>query len=116
MRVGGFELRKTGTMQILYSDVDRVLREVDSAQMQSQTVAHALQKMLRPSGHFCVCTIRDCAEIFGLCIPGDRMQIYKAAHCLSWCDMMPEYRQTLVAYVLDDFRTVLDSTDGPHGE
>jgi hypothetical protein len=30
-----------------------------------------------------------------------------AAHCIEWSEMLPDYRQMLVAMVLDDFRTVL---------
>jgi len=36
------------------------------------------------------------------------MTIYNCVHCMHWNEMLPEYRQTVMAMVLDDFRSVLN--------
>ena len=113
MQKFGIEIRKAGTRSGLYADVDKVLSEIGignggvSKVMQVQTVAHSLQNMLKSERHFDVCTIRNCASICNLCIPVERMDIYRAAHCMNWSEMLPEYRMALTAMVLDDFRTIL---------
>jgi hypothetical protein len=113
MQKFGIEIRKVGDTRNLYNDVDTILsrngmrtQEVsDNAKI--QTIAHSLQKMLKVDNYFSVCTINNCAKVCQICIPADRLNIYNAAHCLNWSDMLPEYRQLLVAMVLDDFRVVL---------
>lgn len=113
MQKFGIEIRKIGDTSNLYNDVDTVLskfgmktREVsDFAKI--QTVAHSLQKMLKVDNYFNVCTIDNCANVCQVCISEDRKNIYRAAHCMNWSDMLPDYRQLIVAMVLDDFRCVL---------
>lgn len=109
----GIEIRKIGDTKNLYNDVDVVLnrfgmktQEVsDIAKI--QTIAHSLQKMLKIDNYFSICTIQNCADVCQICIPSDRISIYRAAHCMNWSDMLPDYRQMIVAMVLDDFRSVL---------
>lgn len=113
MQKFGIEIRKVGDTKNLYKDVDMILskngieQNTVSDAMIAQTTAHALQKMLKADSHFSVCTIRDCAKLCSICIPQERQNVYSAAHCISWSDMLPDYRQLLVAMVLDDFRVVL---------
>jgi hypothetical protein len=66
-----------------------------------------LRKMLRTDTYFNVCTIQDCAKVGQVCIAKERMNVYSAIHCMNWYDMLPDYRQMIVAMVLDDFRGVL---------
>lgn len=113
----GIEIRKIGNVKNLYKDVDLVLQkaqlrsnEVNGA-VQALTVAHALQKMLQVERHFDVCTIRNCAEMCQICIAKERMQVYQSIHCHSWNEMLPEYRETIIAMVLDDFRPVLNQSN-----
>src|SRR4051812_36615646 len=102
----GIEIRRTGDTRSLFSEVGSVLKRAKISQesvgidMQAQTVAHALQKMIRHDSYFCVCTIDNCKNVCGIVIPIERMNIYKAAHCISWDQMLPDYRQALVAMVL----------------
>jgi hypothetical protein len=114
MRALGIELRKVGSVGAIYNDVDSVLDanglmcgEV-SNQIQVQTVAHSLQKMIKSKNHFSVCVIRECAELCDLCIPKERMNVYSSIHCMDWNEMTPEYRQIITAMILDDFRPVLN--------
>jgi len=107
MNIFGIQIRAASTTN-LYKDVDRLLAENKNYDMERATTTHALEKMLRDDRHFSVCTIRDCAKLNNLCIPQKRMQIYSAAHCIDWNAMSPEYRQMLIAYILDDFRAVLN--------
>lgn len=110
----GIEIRKIGTMDALYQDVDKILEGCTiaaggvSSEMQASAVAHALQDMLKPDKHFSVCCIRECAKVCKVCIPSERMDIYSAIHCISWNEMIPEFRQNVIAMVLDDFRSVLN--------
>jgi len=113
MKAFGIELRKADTVASLYNDVDAVLQKVHlkpneiNATIQVQTTAHALQKMFNQSGHFSVCAIDKCAELCQVTISEERQRVYSAVHCVSWSEMTADYRQTLVAMVLDDFRAVL---------
>lgn len=114
MKAFGLELRKTGNVKNLYADVDLALRQNNipprgvSGNVQVQALAHALQKMISVQAYFDVCTIDNCAEMLQVVIPVERKRVYRAAHCLHYDQMTPEYRQILVAMVLDDFRTVLN--------
>lgn len=109
----GLELRRKDNITNLYSDVDVVLKKagVDgrdiSANVQSSAVAHSLHNMLKGK-YFSVCTIDACVKVVGLRIPSERYSIYLAQHCIDWADMLPDFRQTLIAMLLDDFREVLN--------
>ncbi len=110
----GLEIRKIGSLNNLYKDVDAVLSKYDiksgeiNATLQVNAVAHALQKMLSTDGYFSICCIRECASLCQIIISGERMKLYQTQHCIHWKDMMPDFRQMLVAMVLDDFRCVLN--------
>ncbi len=110
----GLEIRKIGNIKNLYSDVDKILSNSGmksgtiSGDIQAQTVAHSLHRMLQPDRFICVCTIRDCARLCGLVIPAERMALYQAVHCVHWNEMLSDYRTSLIAMVLDDFRTILN--------
>jgi hypothetical protein len=109
----GLEIRKIGNVQNLYNDVDLILDNYNvppgciNKNVQVATVAHALQKMLKTERYFDVCTVRRCSELCQVCIARERMQVYESIHCLHWDEMLPDYRQMIVAMVLDDFRDVL---------
>lgn len=112
----GIEIRKKGSINAksLYRDVDRVLENYNipkgsvSQDVQVSTVAHALQKMIQVEAYFNICTVDRCISICQILIPAERYKIYHAIHCMHWNEMLPEYRQTIVAMLLDDFRTVLN--------
>lgn len=120
MQKFGIEIRRVGDTRNLYRDVDTVLRryEIQSNKVsdlaKTQTAAHALQKMISIEMHFSVCTIDACASVCQICISKERKDVYQAAHCMRWGDMLPDYRELLVAMVLDDFRTVLCPDDNTH--
>ena len=100
----GLEIRKIGNFSQLYKEVDMVLSR--STNIEEQTVAHGLQDMFKPGGHFNICFIKTAMEIGNIVIPRERMVIYEAIHCLSWSDMEKEYRITIQAMVMDDFRSM----------
>lgn len=114
MKAFGLELRRVGSMPGLYSEIDSVLQRYDipqggvSKEVQTATVAHALQNMMRVDHHFSVCAVRDCIKVCQVCVSEERMAVYNAAHCISWNAMTHDYRQSLIAMVLDDFRCVLN--------
>lgn len=117
MQAFGLELRKKGSISNLYSDVDSILRasgitrgEVNK-NVQASAVAHALQKMLKTQSFFDVCTIRDCAQVCHAYISAPRMDVYKSIHCVSWNDMLPDFRQQVIAMILDDFRSILNPSE-----
>jgi hypothetical protein len=113
MKAFGFELRKVGDVKGLYEDVDKVLAGVPiggiNTEIQIQTVAHTLHKMLQPDKWLDICGIKDCARLCGICISEERMLVYSSAHCMNWNQMTPEFRVILSAMILDDFRVVLNS-------
>ncbi len=112
MQKFGIEIRKANTTNI-YKDVDHVLNNhgikshgvTDMAKI--QTVAHSLNKMIKSQSYFDVCTINNCAKMCQICISEERNNVYSSIHCMHWNEMLPEYREMIVAMVLDDFRTVL---------
>ena len=107
----GIEIRKIGNIQTLYQDVDSILDgEVVTRETQTQTqaIAHALQKMIQSDGHFSICTIDRCLDICKIRIPKERYNIYHACHCLDWREMLPDFRNKLIAMILDDFRSILN--------
>lgn len=115
MRAFGLELRKIKHYKTenLYEDVDRVLKSYNtpkggvSHDVQTQSIAHSLQKMLSTQKHFDICTIKECAEMAQIVISVERLRVYKPLHCMDWSEMTDEFRQIIVAMVLDDFRPVL---------
>ena len=107
MQIFGLEIRKAGDINTLYENVDSVLSKINMDDMKKLSVAHALQKMLSTERHFNICAIRDCAKVTQTIIDDERMRIYQTQHCINWNEMLPEFRQNLVAMVLDDFRHVL---------
>lgn len=114
MQAFGLELRRTGSVGNLYQDVDKVLSNYSipnggvTRQLQAQACAHALQDMMKVDKWFNICTIDQCVKVAQIVIPVERYRIYHAAHCISWNNMLPDFRQQLIAMVLDDFRSVLN--------
>lgn len=113
MRVFGIEIRKSGTIKSLYSDVDHVLKTAGlenggvSKSIKRDSLAHSLQRMMEPNGYFSICTINRCMELGQVIISQERYRIYDAMHCVYWRAMEPNYRTTLIAMILDDFREIL---------
>ena len=87
-----------------------------NSQVQSATIAHSLQRMLKTERYFDVCTVRNCASVAQISIPAERMAIYQSIHCMSWSEMLPDYRQAIVAMVLDDFRSILNPNLNVNGQ
>lgn len=118
----GLEIRKIGSLSNLYKDVDMVLSnyEIKSGEVntnvQVNAVAHALQKMLSVDKYCDVCCIKECASLCQICISDERMKLYRTQHCIYWREMAPEFRQMLVAMILDDFRYVLNPPSMPVAE
>lgn len=113
----GLELRKIGSLNYLYRDIDNVLNSngIENGQInqeiQSNAIAHSLQKMLVRDNYFSVCSVEKCAKMACITITTERLQIYNSAHCMNYSDMTSEYRQILTAMVLDDFRSVLNPVE-----
>ena len=101
----GLELRKFGNKASFYKEVDAILN--NSKNIINQTVAHALQKMLSTDGAIYVNDLKNLADMSNIHIDKTKMQIYSAIHCQKWNEMIPEYRQTIMAMILDDFRSIL---------
>ncbi len=111
----GIEIRRVGDMNGLYEEVDAVLAKMGISafsvgkEMQKQTVAHALQNMIKVDKWFDVCCINACIDVCQIAVPMERMRVYQANHCVHWNEMLPEYRTALIAMVLDDFRSILNA-------
>ncbi len=114
MQKFGIEIRKVGSTAGLYNEVDNILGKAGITRgsignlIKIKAVAHALQEMLKTENHFSICTIDRCIEITQICIPKERYQIYHSIHCMNWNEMLQDFRQMIVAMILDDFRTVLN--------
>lgn len=109
----GIELRRTGNIKNILSDVDVILKRAGvtkgelPAEIQRSAVAHSLQKMLTGKW-FDICTINSCVELCHLIIPSERMAFYRTQHCIHYDEMLPEHRAVLYSMILDDFREVLN--------
>lgn len=106
----GFELRKVGSLGGLYKEVDMVLDSHED-KAKSLAVAHGIHKMFKPNNHFDICFIRNASEMCNIVIPAERLHVYQAAHCMDWNDMLPDYRQIIMAMVMDDFRSILNPNE-----
>lgn len=112
MQIFDLEIRKTGTFPSLIKNVDSVLKKHGmvsgqvSVKVATETVAHSLQNMLKNDRYFNVCTIERCAQASAISISSPRKAIYQAAHCISWGDMTADYKEILIAMVMDDFRSL----------
>jgi len=107
MQVFGLELRKANNIQNLYKDVDVILKDFDVNKMRIGAVAHSLQKMLQSERYFDICVIDKCIKLTQIPVSKERYDIYSSQHCINWNEMSSEFRQVLIAMVLDDFRSVL---------
>ncbi len=111
----GIEIRKIGNIDAIYQDVDLILEKYNilnseiNINVQSQAIAHSLQKMFKTESYFSICTIKNCAKLSQIYIPEERMNVYDTIHCISWNEMLPEFRQMIIAMVLDDFRSILNN-------
>lgn len=110
----GLEIRKSGSIKNLYRDVDIILNNNGIPQggvnqeVQLNTITHTLHKMLQPGATFYVCDVQKCAEIAGIHIIKERLDIYRSIHCMKWSEMLPDFRQQIMAMILDDFRVILN--------
>ena len=59
----GIEIRNIGNVQALYEDVDRVLEMNNFEVIQTKTIAHSLQHMIKVQNYFDICTIKNCQKI-----------------------------------------------------
>lgn len=109
----GIEIRKIGDKKSFFKDVDSILEASGmeskkvTGDIQVQATAHALQKMI-DGNHFSVCTIDNCRKMCGIVILKERQDIYDAIHCLNWNEMLPDFRQQVIAMVMDDFRSLFE--------
>ena len=110
----GIEIRKSGNIKNIYRDVDTILdqhsveRGEITHSIKVQSVAHALHDMIKPDKWLNVCVIDNCIKVSGICVSKKRYDVYSANHCISWNEMAPDYRELLIAMILDDFRELLD--------
>lgn len=114
MTILGLEVRKHGSIFNLYKDVETILtsngisKTSISNELEIATVAICLQKMIKQDSFFNICTIDNCCKVTGIIIPQERYKIYRAIHCVDWNTMTPQYRQLIIAMILDDFKTILN--------
>lgn len=115
MQIFNLELRKIGDSDSLLKEVDSILLSHGmvsgqvSIKVANETAAHSLQKMFKKDQYFDVCTVKNCASATAINISSARQAIYSAAHCIRWGDMTDDYKQILIAMVMDDFRSIFES-------
>lgn len=106
LTLGNFQIRKIGTMEDLYKEVDIVLG--NAKDIETKVLACGLKNMFAPNKHLDVCFIRQASELFGIHIDKKRMLIYGQLHCIDWSAMEEDVRSTVMSLILDDFRTILN--------
>lgn len=60
------------------------------------------------SNYFDICTVDSCAKLCGVIIDAKRRHLYHTQHCIYYDQMLPDFRESLIGMVLDDFRDVLN--------
>ena len=100
----GLEIRKLNKVN-LFADVDKVLSS--DYNVEKEAIIHSLQKMMKSDSHFSICTIDQCSKIHNIDIPEKTYNILHAIHCVRWREMTEEFRQYVVAIILNIFKPVL---------
>jgi len=110
MKIFGLTIYKKENFISFYKHVDSILEknklvsgEVNK-NIEKQAVAHALQNMMQHQNFFSICTIRTACRVAGVQLSSKREAIYEAAHCINWGDMTKDYKNCLIAMIMDDFR------------
>jgi len=112
MEIFSLQIRKSGNYDTIYQDVDKILAKSQvvsggiSKEFKKQSVAYALRKMINNKNYFDVSIVREACEASGIHISTERVNLYRLAHCMNWGDMTDDYRQTLIAMIMDDFRSL----------
>ncbi len=102
----GLEIRKRNAVN-LFKDVDHILSKTNLETFAKDSVAHALHKMFQ-GDWFDICTFDKCTKVLALHVPEERYRIYSAQHCVHWNQMLPDFRETFTAMVLNEFRSVFN--------
>ena len=63
----------------------------------------ALKEMFKPSGHFSICTIRECMEMLNIPPNKETMEMLNPMHCIRWGDMDEETRDIILLCVMELF-------------
>lgn len=111
----GIEITNKSESKKLFEQADILLDKNNippngiTREIQAQTVAHALQKMIRNDVYFSVTTLEKCANVCGIIISKERMNVYDTIHCMNWNEMIPEYRLMIISMILDEFRGILNA-------
>jgi len=109
----GIEIRKKGQLNNIYRDVNSILKKYDipdksiNKLLIKNGVAHSLQHMICVQSFFDICTINKCSELSQIRPSFERHALYSSQHCVHWNEMLPEFKEQLIAMVLDDFREVI---------
>jgi len=110
MEIFSLQIHKKGDFNAFYKGVDSILNKNGlvsgevNRDIAKQSVAHALQNMIKHKRWFDICTIRSACEVACIRLSSKREAVYSAAHCINWGDMTNDYKQCLIAMVMDDFR------------
>lgn len=117
MEIFNLQIRKIGDFSTLYKELDTILldnkitRGGISKVITREAAAHALQNMIKNENHFSVCVVDKISNASNIHISSERQNIYGLAHCIKWGDMTDNYKQTLIAMVMDDFRELFLGQD-----
>ena len=107
---------KDEEVKFLYDHVDDLLvkfmisKNNVTPQIKIDGVLNALRNLFK-KGFFDICVVKDCAELLKLKIPETRLLLYRTQHCIHWKDMEPQFRDALIAMILDDFRGALNLSE-----
>jgi hypothetical protein len=111
MELFGLDIRRKSTgLTLLYNQIDSIVGQDKlslSKETVRDTVAHALNRMIKNENYFSVCTIDALVKISYITIPSERYNFYRGIHCMHWNEMLPEFRAKVLAFIFDDFRKIL---------
>ena len=114
--VNDLNFTKDEEVKFLYDHVDDLLvkfmisKNNVTPQIKIDGVLNALRNLCK-RGFFDIGVVKDCAELLKINIPETRLLLYRTQHCIHWKDMEPQFKDALIAMILDDFRDALNLSE-----
>ncbi len=100
----------------LYDEVDNLLdrygitKNSIPPEVKITALVGSLKKLFNKK-YFDICMLKECLMLFDLKITDERMNIYRTQHCIDWGEMEEDFKNIMIAMILDDFRQVLNKKE-----
>lgn len=93
-------------METLQNEINKILFNVKDGCVNYYAVVINLNNLFNKK-YFDNIIIMNIADLCNINIEPTRQKLYVAMHCTNWATMTAQFRNILIAMVLDDFKSVL---------